>query len=800
MEIVSHGGDDGRIHFKSKIFDHPLTCEPHSQDIDNSHSDSRAPTYIQIASCTMLPMENTNFMLAPAKHESNDIKPERNFNPSKLLLDENNHIGDANVKQDPAQKQFTTNDAIAKSVRTKSSSDLQGACNPSDGEILINNGGNQGELEKGNSVSRISLPFAIKVPEVAAMEAPACTDLNNGSHYQNDYSVELPQGGCIDITSSGGANTPHDAKEAVAPIERRQQDGEDGPYSSIKHTAYGTMEENNADHSQGQLSENKSNLEAHKSDSKNIDQIPCVDETEQVQPASVSLQPIENAHSAAHEISDKHVQSLGIDGPNVPIFNLEVCDIPSESSNRELKLLDEQVNDEPSEISSKSSSNFDINPKKSSNAEMESITRQLELLGMSNDVAAPRRMFRAKSRSMVKSVTLFDAPDTPPILSTTSSSVLSESEKSVEMNYNLPSLKNDAMDSPVRPRSGSLMLPNQKTERIPMRTRSRSLLGSSESSGPSKLPITNLEYLRTIAQSQAKVEEDPREIQKSTREDTEPSNTDAPRRPSIMISSNSRETHQLIQEDRFCDPDEDIDVFDSNPDTKPTSVLSKVARSRNNLTSYTPSKDRATESDPLASARNLFFGGSGYPNPEPQDHSQKDNGAGADYLQYLLTKKFSSTNFITRFESKDVVWSNNAPTAKFVGPFLLGTVIGKGSYGKVKDGVCSETLQAVAIKIVAHKRLKKITNGIESVNKEIQTLRRLRGHVNVVRLLDVYAKTEDEDGLVDIVPWSQQTELDTCFQIHKRYLVFEYCHGNLQSLLDSTPGSTLPLHQVQEYH
>jgi len=38
-----------------------------------------------------------------------------------------------------------------------------------------------------------------------------------------------------------------------------------------------------------------------------------------------------------------------------------------------------------------------------------------------------------------------------------------------------------------------------------------------------------------------------------------------------------------------------------------------------------------------------------------------------------------------------------------------------GSFGKVKEGICSETLQRVAIKIINKKRLRRIPNGIENV-------------------------------------------------------------------------------------
>ncbi|KAI9219936.1 kinase-like domain-containing protein [Blastocladiella britannica] len=201
-----------------------------------------------------------------------------------------------------------------------------------------------------------------------------------------------------------------------------------------------------------------------------------------------------------------------------------------------------------------------------------------------------------------------------------------------------------------------------------------------------------------------------------------------------------------------------------------------------------PAADHASL-DPLASARNLFLspgdeygvhpgarggggaGGGGAGTAQTGDAS----GADADYLQYLLTRKFSSSNFISRIESKDVVWETGAaPEARFIDRFLVGQVIGRGSFGKVKDGMCTDTLQPVAIKIMSHKRLRKIQFGIEAVSKEIQTLRRLQGHPNVVRLLDVFAKAEDRDGNESILPWSIHLEQVLRYKTLKRYMVFDY--------------------------
>jgi serine/threonine-protein kinase 11 len=47
----------------------------------------------------------------------------------------------------------------------------------------------------------------------------------------------------------------------------------------------------------------------------------------------------------------------------------------------------------------------------------------------------------------------------------------------------------------------------------------------------------------------------------------------------------------------------------------------------------------------------------------------------------------------------------------------MGEVLGEGSYGKVKEGIHSENLTRVAIKILKKRKLKKIANGEANVKR-----------------------------------------------------------------------------------
>uniref|UniRef100_A0AAZ3QZI8 Serine/threonine-protein kinase STK11 n=1 Tax=Oncorhynchus tshawytscha TaxID=74940 RepID=A0AAZ3QZI8_ONCTS len=49
--------------------------------------------------------------------------------------------------------------------------------------------------------------------------------------------------------------------------------------------------------------------------------------------------------------------------------------------------------------------------------------------------------------------------------------------------------------------------------------------------------------------------------------------------------------------------------------------------------------------------------------------------------------------------------------AKLIGKYLMGDLLGEGSYGKVKEMLDSETLCRRAVKILKKKKLRRIPNG-----------------------------------------------------------------------------------------
>ncbi|KAJ3024877.1 UNVERIFIED_CONTAM: Serine/threonine-protein kinase stk11 [Siphonaria sp. JEL0065] len=185
-----------------------------------------------------------------------------------------------------------------------------------------------------------------------------------------------------------------------------------------------------------------------------------------------------------------------------------------------------------------------------------------------------------------------------------------------------------------------------------------------------------------------------------------------------------------------------------------------------------------------------------------------DNQEYYDYV--MLSQRHASSNFITKIGSGEIDYGTPETVVKIIGPYVMGEQIGKGAYGKVKEGLCSETLQRVAIKIINKKRLRKIPNGVENALSEIKLLRRMK-HRNVITLIDVYCKVEDDEGNVGIFNWFSSIEdepitwtyddgsvAEKKVVVMKWYLVFEYCPCSLQTLLEQSDMKRLSAFQAHK--
>ncbi|XP_059418908.1 serine/threonine-protein kinase STK11 [Carassius carassius] len=152
-------------------------------------------------------------------------------------------------------------------------------------------------------------------------------------------------------------------------------------------------------------------------------------------------------------------------------------------------------------------------------------------------------------------------------------------------------------------------------------------------------------------------------------------------------------------------------------------------------------------------------------------------GGELQHLEYMTENELMGMDtFIHRIDSTEVIYQPRRKRAKLIGKYLMGDLLGEGSYGKVKEMLDSETLCRRAVKILKKKKLRRIPNGEANVKKEIQLLRRLQ-HKNIIQLVDVLYNDEKQ----------------------KMYMVMEYCVCGMQEMLDSVPEKRFPVFQAHGY-
>ena len=98
---------------------------------------------------------------------------------------------------------------------------------------------------------------------------------------------------------------------------------------------------------------------------------------------------------------------------------------------------------------------------------------------------------------------------------------------------------------------------------------------------------------------------------------------------------------------------------------------------------------------------------------------EDDLGLGWDYPFDNNQDDLSNLIAIERVDSRDVVFDNRPKKTKILGKYVMGDVLGEGSYAKVKESIDQETLCRRAIKIMKRKKLRKIPNGEQNVQREI---------------------------------------------------------------------------------
>jgi len=83
----------------------------------------------------------------------------------------------------------------------------------------------------------------------------------------------------------------------------------------------------------------------------------------------------------------------------------------------------------------------------------------------------------------------------------------------------------------------------------------------------------------------------------------------------------------------------------------------------------------------------------------------------------LMRDDLENGIFFHRVASDQIVYRTRRKRAKLVGKYLMGDMLGEGSYGKVKECLDTETLCRRAVKILKKKKLRKIPNGEANVKR-----------------------------------------------------------------------------------
>jgi len=111
---------------------------------------------------------------------------------------------------------------------------------------------------------------------------------------------------------------------------------------------------------------------------------------------------------------------------------------------------------------------------------------------------------------------------------------------------------------------------------------------------------------------------------------------------------------------------------------------------------------------------------------------------------------------------------------KHVKHFILGELLGEGSFGKVKEAFDTRTHRLCAIKIIKKRNLQKFPDAEESIEREVAILKNLH-HVNCIQLYDFFVDEEE-----------------------KLYIVCERVGGgSVQQLCERAPNKRVPLIQAR---
>ena len=200
------------------------------------------------------------------------------------------------------------------------------------------------------------------------------------------------------------------------------------------------------------------------------------------------------------------------------------------------------------------------------------------------------------------------------------------------------------------------------------------------------------------------------------------------------------------------------------------------------------------------------------------EHDQQHGG----YFDKIYEDEETGTDaqmmdtFFKRVDSLELV---KPKKAKVIKGYLIGELLGDGSYGKVKECLDMNSLARRAVKIINLKMVaRKIPRGVENVRKEISIMKRLN-HKNVIKLYDTFEKgnianvsnkkspsngATKEEEVKEVGGSGEELLLQSAAMVNlekppKIYIFMDYCMTNLEKLLKNAPDQRLRNWQANFY-
>ena len=88
-------------------------------------------------------------------------------------------------------------------------------------------------------------------------------------------------------------------------------------------------------------------------------------------------------------------------------------------------------------------------------------------------------------------------------------------------------------------------------------------------------------------------------------------------------------------------------------------------------------------------------------------------------VTWLNEDDAESHMFFHRVDSDQIIYQTKKKKCKIIGKYVMGDLLGEGSYGKVKEMLDSETLCRRAVKILKKRKLRRIPNGEQNVQRYV---------------------------------------------------------------------------------